>query len=39
MIYKLHGLTDEEIAIVEGPLLSHVRSGVEGAVEGHSKSD
>jgi hypothetical protein len=29
----------EEIAILEGALLSHVPSGVEGAVEGHSKSD
>jgi type III restriction enzyme len=29
----------EEIAIVEGPILSRVPSAVEGAVEGHRKSD
>ena len=33
------GQPPEEIAILEGPVLSRVHSGVEGAVEGHSKSD
>jgi len=39
MVFKLYGLPASEIAIVEAPVLSHVPSGVAGAVEGHSKSD
>jgi hypothetical protein len=33
------GQPAEEIAIVGGPILSHVPSGVAGAVEGHTETD